>query len=141
MARQGRGERRAASSPDALPGLFGIPSALVSAGGRVYQDQGESFLFVFQRAKDAVLAAASAQRTLSKHSWPEGTPLRVRMGLHSGEPAASGEEYVGIFWQWVSLNGSSGRGRSRWMLYGRGTVIPPFKIHVRMVLVAPLLAR
>ncbi|MGQ0550547.1 MAG: ATP-binding protein [Armatimonadota bacterium] len=67
-----------------------------SAGGLVYQDQGESFLFVFQRAKDAVLAAVTAQRALTIHPWPKGVMLRVRMGLHSGEPAVSCDEYVGL---------------------------------------------
>ncbi len=67
-----------------------------SADGHVYQDQGESFLFVFERAKDAVQAAVAVQRALARHHWPEGITPRVRMGLHSGEPAASGHEYVGL---------------------------------------------
>ncbi len=33
-----------------------LRDAIESAGGYIYQDQGESFLFVFQRARDAVLA-------------------------------------------------------------------------------------
>lgn len=73
-----------------------LQDAVESADGHVYQDQGESFLFVFQRAKDAILASLAAQRALLGHPWPEGATLRVRMGLHSGEPALSGEEYVGI---------------------------------------------
>ncbi|MGH2405099.1 MAG: ATP-binding protein, partial [bacterium] len=67
-----------------------------AAEGYVYQDQGESFLFVFERAKDAIQAAVAVQRALAGHSWPEGIRPRVRMGLHSGEPASSGNEYVGL---------------------------------------------
>ena len=73
-----------------------LRDAVESAGGYIYQDQGESFLFVFQRAKDAVLATVAAQRAFVKHAWPQAGALRVRMGLHSGEPAASGDEYVGL---------------------------------------------
>lgn len=73
-----------------------LRDAVESAGGHIYQDQGESFLFVFQRAKDAALAAVAAQRAFAKHAWLQAGALRVRMGLHSGEPAATGDEYVGI---------------------------------------------
>ncbi len=70
--------------------------AVNAAGGHVYEDQGESFLFVFQRARDAVLAGIATQRALVGHSWPESTALRVRMGLHTGEPVGTGEGYVGV---------------------------------------------
>jgi predicted ATPase/class 3 adenylate cyclase len=70
--------------------------AAESAGGTVYQDQGESFVLAFHRAKDAVLAAVAVQRVLANHSWPGGIALRVRMGLHTGEPANTRGEYVGV---------------------------------------------
>ncbi len=73
-----------------------LRDVVVSTDGHVYQDQGERFFFVFQRAKDAVLAAVAAQRALARHHWPEGVKPQVRMGLHSGEPASSGDEYVGL---------------------------------------------
>ncbi len=73
-----------------------LGEAVEAAGGHVYQDQGESFLFVFERAKDAVLAAVAAQRALARHAWPEGALVRVRMGLTTGEPASAHGEYVGL---------------------------------------------
>lgn len=73
-----------------------LRDAVESAGGYIYQNQGESFLFVFRRAQDALLAAVAAQRAIVKHAWPQAGALRVRMGLHSGEPVASGDEYVGL---------------------------------------------
>ena len=87
--------------PDAASRAFADHRRLLrdiveSAEGHVYQDQGERFLFVFQRAKDAVLAAVAAQRGLAGHQWPDGVRPYVRMGLHSGEPASSGDEYVGL---------------------------------------------
>ncbi len=73
-----------------------LRDAVEAAGGSVAEDQGESFLFVFQRARDAVLAAVTAQRTLAGHPWPEGAAVRVRMGLHTGEPVSTGETFVGV---------------------------------------------
>ncbi len=73
-----------------------LVEAVQSAGGTVYQDQGESFVFVFSRAKDAVRAAVAAQRALGAHSWPDDRQPRVRMGLHTGEPVGESGEYVGL---------------------------------------------
>ena len=36
---------------------------------------------------DAISAAVAAQRALFTHTWPEGIQLRVRIGLHTGEPS------------------------------------------------------
>jgi predicted ATPase/class 3 adenylate cyclase len=52
--------------------------------------QGDAFFVAFARASDAVVAAAEAQLEL------EGGPMRVRMGLHTGEPLRSDEGYVGV---------------------------------------------
>jgi predicted ATPase/Tfp pilus assembly protein PilF len=51
--------------------------------------QGDAFFVAFARASDAVAAAADGQRALA-----DG-PVRVRMGLHTGEPLLSDERYVG----------------------------------------------
>ncbi len=41
--------------------------------------------------------AVAAQRSLSGYDWPGGAAVRVRMGLHSGEPARHAEDgYVGL---------------------------------------------
>jgi alpha-glucoside transport system substrate-binding protein len=64
--------------------------------GREVDTQGDSFFAAFARAGDAVECAIDAQRALQAHSWPEGVAVRVRMGLHSGEPRATGERYVGF---------------------------------------------
>ena len=44
----------------------------------------------------AVRAAVAAQRGLAAHDWSPGPPLRVRMGLHTGEGVLGGDDYVGI---------------------------------------------
>src|SRR5574341_602477 len=64
--------------------------------GHVQGIEGDSFFVVFPGALDAVNAVVQAQRELAAHTWPNGVDLRVRMGLHTGEPQISGLGYVGI---------------------------------------------
>ena len=58
--------------------------------------QGDAFFFAFPRARDAVAAAVEAQRAHAAADWPGGEAVRVRMGLHTGEPALHEEGYVGL---------------------------------------------
>jgi ABC-type transport system substrate-binding protein/class 3 adenylate cyclase len=64
--------------------------------GHEIDTQGDSFFVAFRRAKEAVAAAVEGQRRLAEHEWPDGSELRVRMGIHTGEPAAAGKSYVGL---------------------------------------------
>ena len=70
--------------------------AIAEAGGRVIDTQGDAFFAAFGRAREAVLAAVSAQRAHTNHAWPAGGEVRVRMGLDTGEPAVGDERYVGL---------------------------------------------
>ena len=65
-------------------------------GGTEIDTQGDSFFFSFPRARDAVAAAVQAQRSLAAHDWPQGKQVRVRMGLHTGEPTVGDEGYLGL---------------------------------------------
>jgi class 3 adenylate cyclase len=58
--------------------------------------QGDSFFFAFARARDAVAAAVALQRTHAEYEWPGGETVRVRIGLHTGEPAVGEEGYLGV---------------------------------------------
>jgi predicted ATPase/class 3 adenylate cyclase len=53
-------------------------------GGVVVKHRGDGVLAMFNSAADAVRAAVAAQVALTTETWP-GTPLRVRMGLHTGD--------------------------------------------------------
>ena len=69
---------------------------LADAGGSEVDTQGDAFFFSFERARDAVSGAVAAQRELSTHSWPDGVDVKVRMGLHTGEPTVGEEGYLGM---------------------------------------------
>jgi len=66
------------------------------SGGYEMGTEGDSFFVVFERARDAAAAAIEAQRRLATHEWPSDEQVRVRMGLHTGEPVAHGDGYVGM---------------------------------------------
>ncbi len=73
-----------------------VREALGSAGGTEIDTQGDAFFFSFSRARDAARGAVDAQRALRSHGWPDGAEVRVRMGLHTGEPSVGDEGYLGI---------------------------------------------
>ena len=73
-----------------------VRTAFGERGGTEIDTQGDAFFFSFPRARDAAAAAVDAQRELRKHDWPGGKELRVRMGLHTGEPQVGDEGYLGI---------------------------------------------
>ena len=73
-----------------------LRAAFDEGHGQVVDTQGDAFLVVFSRARDAVGTAVSAQRALTKHAWPGGASLQVRMGLHTGEPIEESGTYVGL---------------------------------------------
>ena len=50
--------------------------------------EGDSVFAVFERASDAVAAACELQLALGKEEWPSEVPLRVRVGIHTGEADA-----------------------------------------------------
>jgi predicted ATPase/class 3 adenylate cyclase len=80
----------------------------IQAHGHEVEDRGDGLFAVFTRAVDALAAAVAAQRTLSAHPWPAcpacpdaggeggGSPVQVRMGLHTGDPTLVGSNYVGL---------------------------------------------
>jgi class 3 adenylate cyclase len=69
---------------------------LTTAGGQEIDTQGDAFFFSFPRAKDAVAGAVAAQRGVAAHEWPDGLDVKIRMGLHTGEPTVGEEGYVGM---------------------------------------------
>ncbi|HEX6443911.1 MAG TPA: tetratricopeptide repeat protein [Streptosporangiales bacterium] len=58
--------------------------------------EGDSFFVVFGSAVDAVGACVEGQRALAAHPWPQDVRVRVRMGLHTGEPRRHEDGYIGM---------------------------------------------
>ncbi len=73
-----------------------LRDVFAAAGGREVDTQGDAFFYSFTRARDAVRGAVEGQRALASHAWPQGAEVRVRMGLHTGEPHVGDEGYVGM---------------------------------------------
>jgi predicted ATPase/class 3 adenylate cyclase len=73
-----------------------VRDALVAYNGHEIDTQGDAFFVAFRSAKDALNAAIAAQRALAAHPWRDDLAIRVRMGLHTGEPQLAGHDYVGM---------------------------------------------
>ena len=73
-----------------------IRGAIAAHGGVEVDTQGDAFFVAFGSADDALHAARDAQQALASASWPDGLQLKVRMGLHTGEPEQHDHGYVGI---------------------------------------------
>ena len=73
-----------------------VRAAFTAYRGQVVDTQGDAIFVAFTTAADAVAAAVDAQRDLTAERWPDGATVRVRMGLHTGEPRVGEQRYVGI---------------------------------------------
>jgi class 3 adenylate cyclase len=57
---------------------------------------GDAIFVAFADANDALAAAEAAQRALQSEPWPSDVPLRVRMGIHTGEAWPDGDDYIAL---------------------------------------------
>jgi len=73
-----------------------LRTAFAESGGYEMGTEGDSFFVVFPSAAGAVWSCVAAQLGLAGYDWPGGVSLRVRMGLHSGEPARHEDGYIGL---------------------------------------------
>jgi YVTN family beta-propeller protein len=87
-----------------------LRSVFAAHAGRVVDTQGDSFFVAFRTAADAVAAAVDSQRDLAAAEWPGGVKVKVRMGLHTGEPKVGEERYVGIGVHRAARIGAAGHG-------------------------------
>src|SRR6185503_15862942 len=87
-----------------------LRAAIQKWNGHEVDTQGDAFFVTFTRALDAVQCAAEAQRALAAHPWVQGEHLRVRMGLHTGEPLIASTGYVGMAVHRAARIGDAGHG-------------------------------
>lgn len=74
-----------------------LREAFAAHGGYEVDEEGDALFVVFAAAGDAIAAASEGQRALAEADWPESCDgVRVRMGVHTGEPLAVPPKYVGM---------------------------------------------
>jgi predicted ATPase/class 3 adenylate cyclase len=81
--------RRWEDDPDIMDAALARHDAILHAeverfGGVVSKHRGDGVMAIFDRPADAVKATVAAQLALRAEPWPVA-PLRVRMGVHTGE--------------------------------------------------------
>lgn len=79
-------------------------------GGIEVDTQGDAFFYVFPSALESVRGAVASQRALATHPWEHGEPVKVRMGMHTGEPQRTDEGYVGVAVNTAARIASAGHG-------------------------------
>jgi predicted ATPase/class 3 adenylate cyclase len=73
-----------------------LRAAFAAHDGVEVDAEGDAFFVAFASAQGAVEAAADAQLALARHPWPNDNEIRVRMGLHTGEPTTINGRYIGL---------------------------------------------
>ena len=81
-----------------------LRDAFAAHDGFEIDTQGDAFFVAFARAADALAAARDGQAALA------GGPIRVRMGIHTGEPTVTDEGYVGLEVHRAARIAASGHG-------------------------------
>jgi predicted ATPase/class 3 adenylate cyclase len=87
-----------------------VRGAVLDHRGHVVTNEGDGFFAVFQSAVDAVTCAVAIHRLLSAEQWAGPRPVRVRVGVHTGEARPGGADYVGIDVHRAARIGACGHG-------------------------------
>jgi predicted ATPase len=72
-----------------------LRGAIEGHGGVVFSTMGDGMAAAFSAPSAAVAAAVEAQAALRVESWPTPRPVRVRMGVHTGEAEERDGDYFG----------------------------------------------
>jgi class 3 adenylate cyclase len=73
-----------------------LRAAIRAAGGREVDTRADEMFAVFKEASSALGAALAIQRKMLARTWPDGIEVRIRLGLHTGEPTLTETGYVGL---------------------------------------------
>jgi predicted ATPase/class 3 adenylate cyclase len=73
-----------------------LKNAVEAHGGVVFETVGDAVYAAFSRASDALRAALRGQLELQAADWNETRPIKVRMGLHTGDVERRGDHYFGL---------------------------------------------
>jgi predicted ATPase/class 3 adenylate cyclase len=72
-----------------------LRTAVEDSGGTIFSTMGDGVAAAFPSAHAALRAALAAQEVLAQQAWATPQPVRVRMGLHTGEAEERGGDYFG----------------------------------------------
>ena len=72
-----------------------IRRAALAEDGYVFKTVGDAFCVAFSAGGNAARAALEAQLALVTEPWPDETPIRVRMALHTGKSQERDDDYFG----------------------------------------------
>jgi DNA-binding NarL/FixJ family response regulator/class 3 adenylate cyclase len=87
-----------------------LREAVAGSAGHEIDARADEFFAVFQRTREAVEAALRAQREFSAYAWPPRGRVRVRIGIHTGEPIMGESGYEGLDVHRVARICSAGHG-------------------------------
>ena len=62
-----------------------VPEVLEQNGGREPDVAADTVTAAFASPREAVVAAAAAQRAIAEHEWPYALKPEISVGVHSGE--------------------------------------------------------
>lgn len=86
--------------PDEMRGALArhdalVRQAIVDTGGSIFKTVGDGFCAAFETAPAAIEAILVAQRAITQEDWPEVTPIKVRMAVHTGTVESRDGDYFG----------------------------------------------
>ena len=73
-----------------------VGDAATGHGGHEVDWAGDGVFLAFASAREALSAAVEIQRTLADEPWPDEERLRLRIGVHTGEPRLADDGYIGM---------------------------------------------
>ncbi len=75
-----------------------VRTALAAHEGFEVKTIGDAFMVAFQSARDALRCAIDVQRAFEARNEDAERPIRVRVGLHTGEPVREGSDDAADFY-------------------------------------------
>jgi len=87
-----------------------LRSAIREAGGMEIDSRADEFFAAIPDPTAALRAAVSVQRQLATYPWPNGARVKIRIGLHTGEPDRTPDGYVGMDVHLAARVGAAGHG-------------------------------
>jgi RNA-directed DNA polymerase len=79
-----------------------VRSEVASHGGYEVKTIGDAFMLAFRSAADALRCAMAIQRAFAERNRTAETPIRVRIGMHTGEPVHEAGDFYGYHVNYAS---------------------------------------